>query len=320
MAAVENLVKMTAEDFAHQVACLHDLQNAFRIQFGETNLSNDERSAIRAEEEQRKLDDFNGTKSINNRYGALNQSNDSTPAHHSAETEVLQRIAQLPLSERSLFLAERGRQLIEKSEHTCSGYDLAQGIQLEEEAIALTAVDHPYRLDIMINLGLGLQKRFMRTGSMNDLDRSIELTETALPLIPAGDPSSRIIALHNLGLSLEKRSERTGSSIDLARSIESSEQAVNLVPFGHPNRPACLDNLGCALHRRFERAGTTEDLNRSIELMEEGIAATPSRHPFRPKCLNNLGSALTRRFQYMGSMADLTRAIVVGHRGNGPGL
>ena len=89
-----------------------------------------------------------------------------------------------------------------------------------------TPVDHPDRAMYLNNLGISLQSRFERTGSMDDLDRAIATKEQAVESTPVDHPdraamSSTIWETHCRG-----DSRGTGSMDDLDRAILTKEQAV----------------------------------------------------------------------------------------------
>ncbi|KAL8367940.1 hypothetical protein RB599_003723 [Gaeumannomyces hyphopodioides] len=227
---------------------------------------------------------------------------------------------------------------------TRSTEHLEQAIQRTKGWIAVTATDRPDRtrrfhiLDMMLarrsqrglpiegllsmedslsmlgNLGamLGslLGRRFDRTGSMDDLNRAVEVTDMAVDATPQDHPD-RAAILNNLGGWLGRRFDRTGSMDDLNRAVEVTDMAVDATPQDHPDRAGRLINLGGWLGRRFERTGSMDDLNRTVEVADMAVDATPQNHPDRAGRLNNLGSLLGTRFERTGSMNDLNRAVEI---------
>ncbi|RYP40255.1 hypothetical protein DL767_001798 [Monosporascus sp. MG133] len=230
---------------------------------------------------------------------------------------------------------------------------LEQAIQRTESWIAELAIDHPDRarrfriLDMMsawmsqlsfiledVELMLSRNRRFERTGSMDDLNRAVDVADMAVNAIPQDHPY-RADYLNNLGNQLDNRFERTGSindlnrAIDVAdmalgrrfkqtgsmddlnRAIDVTDMAINATPQDHPNRARWLSNFGTLLGNRFERTGSIDDLNRAVNVMDIAVNATPQNHPDRAGQLNNLGTQLGRRFEQTGSMDDLNRAVDV---------
>jgi tetratricopeptide (TPR) repeat protein len=173
----------------------------------------------------------------------------------------------------------------------------------------LTPVEHSNRAMGLTALGIALQRRFERTGSMDDLDRAILTSEQAVKLTPVNHPS-RAIYLNNFGSALAKRFERKGSMGDLDRTIMVNEQAVKLNPVGHPDRAGVLLNLGNALLRRFLRTGSMDDLDLAVVRTEQAVESSTVDHSNYAGMLNSLGVILRMRFERTGSMDDLDRAIV----------
>ncbi|RYP81636.1 hypothetical protein DL770_005844 [Monosporascus sp. CRB-9-2] len=155
-----------------------------------------------------------------------------------------------------------------------------------------------------------LGRRFERTGSMDDLNRAVDVANMAVEATPQ-DHSDRTGCLSNLGNLLGTRFERTGSMDDLNRAVNVANMAVDATPQDHPGRAGRLNNLGIWLSRRFERTGSMDDLNRAVEVADMAVNATPQDHPARAGLLNNLGTLLGRRFERTGSMDDLNRAVDV---------
>ncbi|KAH8747717.1 CHAT domain-containing protein [Diaporthe sp. PMI_573] len=155
-----------------------------------------------------------------------------------------------------------------------------------------------------------LRRRFERTGSMDDLNRAVEVADMAVDATPQDYPD-RASRLNNLGTQLGRRFEWTGSMDDLDRAVDVVEMAVDTTPQDHPDRAGILSNLGALLGRRFERTGSMDDLNRAVEVADMAVDATPQDYPDRASRLNNLGTQLGRRFERTGSMDDLNRAVEV---------
>ena len=76
--------------------------------------------------------------------------------------------------------------------------DLDRAIMTNEQAVESTPDDHPNRAGCLNNLGIALQSRFERTGSMDDLDRAIVTNEQAVESTPDDHPD-RAGMLNNLG-------------------------------------------------------------------------------------------------------------------------
>ena len=141
---------------------------------------------------------------------------------------------------------------------------------------------------------IALQRRFERTGSMDDLDRAIRTNEQAVASTPDDHPN-RGMYLNNLGNALQSRFERTGSMDDLDRAITTNEQAVASTPDDHPNRGMYLNNLGSALQRRFERTGSMDDLDRAITTKEQAFEMNTAPPSIRLKAASSCSDLLIRQ-------------------------
>jgi len=76
----------------------------------------------------------------------------------------------LPDSTRAAIYSLVALELQSRFERTGSMDDLDRAITTNEEAVASTPDDNPYRAAGLNNLGNVLQSRFERTGSMDDLN------------------------------------------------------------------------------------------------------------------------------------------------------
>lgn len=82
--------------------------------------------------------------------------------------------------------------------------ELDQAIQTNESAVETTLDDHTNHVMDLSNLGIALQNRFERIGSMEDIIRAIMMDEQAVELTPVGHPA-RAKHLNNLATALFRR-------------------------------------------------------------------------------------------------------------------
>ncbi len=80
-----------------------------------------------------------------------------------------------------------------------------------------------------------LGTQFEQTGSIDDLNRAVDVASQAVDATPQDHPN-RARWLNNLGIRLGNRFERTGSIDDLNRAIDIASQAVDATPQDHPDR------------------------------------------------------------------------------------
>ncbi|KAJ7797368.1 hypothetical protein B0H13DRAFT_2506787 [Mycena leptocephala] len=159
-------------------------------------------------------------------------------------------------------------------------------------------------------LGSSLNARFERLGNLEDLNKSISITEHALRFISDGHINKSGV-LNNLGSALFYRFERLGDLDNLNRSISIVEDAIHHTPDGDLEKPVMLNNLGNYFRTRFDWLGDLEDLNRSILVSEDAVSLTPTGTPDKPWMMNNLGNSLLSRFERLGDLGDLNRSISI---------
>ncbi|KAJ8126277.1 hypothetical protein O1611_g7361 [Lasiodiplodia mahajangana] len=172
----------------------------------------------------------------------------------------------------------------------------------------------PQRHEHLINLGACLSLRFEREGSMNDLNRCIDLGRAANNLLPQDD-SARGPYLLNLSNFLSARSRRTASTHDLNEAIDLLSAVVDSTPHYHPHyhpyRALSLKSLADCLKYRWGLESSLDDLTRAIDMANAAVNAMPQGHYDRPAVLSTLSDLLGYRFSRLGSSDDLNRAIDV---------
>ncbi|KAK4068325.1 hypothetical protein Purlil1_13828 [Purpureocillium lilacinum] len=80
-----------------------------------------------------------------------------------------------------------------------------------------------------------LGERFERTGSMDDLNRAVDIASQAVEATPQDD-ADRARQLEDLGIMLAKRFDRTESIDYLNLAIKITGHAVEATPHDHPDR------------------------------------------------------------------------------------
>ncbi|KAJ7476438.1 CHAT domain-containing protein [Mycena latifolia] len=160
------------------------------------------------------------------------------------------------------------------------------------------------------NLGTFLGRRFKRFGTLQDINRSVEMLENAVRPTPDGHPD-KPGRLNNLGNSLLGRFEQLDDLSDLNKSTMMFKDAVRLTPDGHLDKPGRLNNLGNSLLGRFERLSDLSDLNNSIMMFEDAVQLTPDGHPDKPVMLSNLGNSHLVCFKWLDDLSDLNKSIMM---------
>lgn len=138
--------------------------------------------------------------------------------------------------------------LMIRSNWTGSTDDLNSAVAACERSMNLS-VEFRDWTEKTTRLGAYLARRFERAGSMEDLDRAVQLLRNAVSLMPTHYPH-RGEALSNLGATLGLKYEMTKSAADLDDAIEATDKALEALPSDHPLRVLALSNLSNLLRGR----------------------------------------------------------------------
>jgi hypothetical protein len=136
------------------------------------------------------------------------------------------------------------------------------------------------RLAVVNNAAAYLLRRNAATGDPADLDRAIDVMESAVVLDPSDRDGSeqplRVSLLHNLVIGLLDRAERIGRDADIDRAVAISEQALAESLAGSPDRAGILD-----LHARclWNRSAAPALMRTSAKQSQRSNKPSPPRHP-----------------------------------------
>lgn len=172
----------------------------------------------------------------------------------------------------------------------------------------VTPAADPERAGCLGNLGLALQNRFERAGSVADLHEAIGLYRSAVDGYVPDDPE-RSACVDILGRALIRRYERFGEIADLNEAVEMCRQAVDGTAAGELAHGTYLNTLAIALHSRFERVGVLDDLNEALVVARRAVRNAPPGHPDHLVARNSLGLILNSRFGRVDALADQDEAI-----------
>ncbi|CAH0024679.1 unnamed protein product [Clonostachys rhizophaga] len=169
--------------------------------------------------------------------------------------------------------------------------------------------DSPTRAKQLQTLGTAYRKRYDKTNSLVDLNKSVKYLEEALGAssVDESDYSDR---LQDLGLGYVERYQKQSELADLYQALQHFHETLELSPQGHSDRGSRLQNLGNALYLRFLVEEKPEDLDYAVQLLEEsiGIKTTNSR---RARQLNALALILDERYATGGDNRDVERSLIL---------
>lgn len=192
-------------------------------------------------------------------------------------------------------------------------YLLDAGIMVMAAAVAATADDDPRVGSRIAMLIVGHQWRHQRTEHADDLERSIQVGERAIRILPAGHPELAGI-LSNLGVAHRARYECTWALPDLTRSIELTATALTAYAADDPRHAVCLSNLAHGYHHRSLRTGDRADMGAAIDCSERALACIPDGHPEHADYLAGVGAMYFHRYERFGDVPDLQHAIELQER------
>ncbi|KLO97352.1 Uncharacterized protein LW93_3330 [Fusarium fujikuroi] len=144
-----------------------------------------------------------------------------------------------------------------------------------------------------------LVQRYVRTGTMTDLDDSIRACQQAVDDTPinSNDRQRRLQSL------------QTGHDDDFQRAIHVAREAINLTAKSDIGRAVRLSNLSGVYAEAYGKTGNTERLEEAIRIGRDTLAATPDGHPDKALRHFNLADRLQLRYSESKSIDDLKEAI-----------
>jgi tetratricopeptide (TPR) repeat protein len=151
--------------------------------------------------------------------------------------------------------------------------DMKRAIDLLQEAVDLSPLHDPERIQRLINLSVALASRYDQSGSPEDLTRSVQLIVDAIESLPVDHPKESS-CLSNYGTFLLKRYQLTKSVDDLDYSIAMHQASLALTLPTVPFRSMRLQNLGQCLEARFLETKSPKDVANAIRAYEEAASLT----------------------------------------------
>ncbi|KAG1745287.1 hypothetical protein EDB19DRAFT_1906404 [Suillus lakei] len=186
-----------------------------------------------------------------------------------------------------------------------TSHDLDDAISIHEEALRLRPVGHKSRHYSLDNLGLAL---FTRFDQRDDINGAISLNREALTLCPPGNLHC-VITLNNLALALKTRCDKLDVNEDVNGAIDLYRDSLQLEQRGHPNRHKTLCNLSLALCSCFTQTQKNVDVKEAIQLCQESLAILPSLHPSRYFSYMRLQEAYLSRYRVQYQSVDSSLAV-----------
>ncbi|KAG2145334.1 CHAT domain-containing protein [Suillus bovinus] len=142
------------------------------------------------------------------------------------------------------------------------------------------ARDHPNqseRRHILTYLATALSARYNEREDIDDLQESIKLFETALPMFAPNNPQ----ALHlrrNLARSLQKMYAKRQTIEDLNAAITHFETYLTVSPEDHPDLPLALISLASCRHMRAKAGKDDDGFQDALLLLSNASEKLPEAH------------------------------------------
>ncbi|KAF4435984.1 TPR domain-containing protein [Fusarium austroafricanum] len=202
--------------------------------------------------------------------------------------------------------------------------DLDESIRLSEEAVtaspqAMFILSSPIgtiqqqpglEVHALSTLAARLDELFQLTGSLESLDRSINIMESLITAVHGPDwEASRTEWLGNLAASIQRRYEQNegDSTEDIERAIQISREALQVMDGNDVRRPLMLCTLANALGGRAFATDQTDNLDEAIRLLREARDTTPTKDTRNIEVGYNLALRLFQRH----AASDVNEAVSV---------
>jgi tetratricopeptide (TPR) repeat protein len=171
--------------------------------------------------------------------------------------------------------------------------DLARAIQLQRLAVEEGPSLGSRRRGRLHALGNSLFSRYLRSGSIDDLEDAIGYLEEARSTVGEQDPQYPGL-LSDLGEMLEARAARAArgsaeANRDRDRAIECLQSGFEHEPSGSLRRAQVQSSLGSALFRRAMERRDNQDGRSAVSHLKEALDSIDPESPMRPNLLRALG-------------------------------
>jgi tetratricopeptide (TPR) repeat protein len=156
-----------------------------------------------------------------------------------------------------------------------------------------------------------LRIRYKSHGSMDDLQRSVELHREVLRHLTVRNHRSPV-ALNNLGVALAERWYNLTADEDILEAISLHEEAVSLCasPDDKIGRAISLGNLADALLHKNLRDKELSQVQKAVSLLREAISLVPEDRVLWAHLSRKLGKALDRHHSHIGGSIDELHSII----------
>ena len=211
-------------------------------------------------------------------------------------------------SDRVTVLSELGMTLHGLFTQTEEVPHLEEAIRTFQQAEAITPENHPLAGLLGNSLSSALGDRYLRMGTMGDLDEAIRLGRNATAIISERRPTLAQF-FNNTTQKLEGQLSKRLN--DLEKSIQSRRRIISAIPKVHTDRLRLTNNLGLRLGDQFPWISIQPELDEAGHVARQASLETAEGHANPVEVLTNLGIQLNRRYLCTGAPSDLEEAVHV---------
>lgn len=166
------------------------------------------------------------------------------------------------------------------------------------------------RVDLLVNLGSALLRRYERRGSIEDLDEGIDQLRAGIDGLADGEP--RRIALCHLASALRVRFHHVGDLSDLHEAINELTGVITLLNPGHQLIGKVAWNLACAAAESTDSTGEAQLLRHTLQYIDPALRGMATDDPDRSMAYASFGALLRRHYQHGAPGTVLDSAVAVG--------
>ena len=159
----------------------------------------------------------------------------------------------------------------------------------------------------LVSLAHALDDRYKHTGDIEDVERRINVCNTALGSEACGSWRPSLLCL--LASALRVRFQLFGRAADLQQALDLHEEALTAHHSPSLERAWMLSEFGLSRFTQYNQYGNFETLVGSISLQQESLEMRPKGSLYRYRSLYCLGHTLWTRFTVLGKKEDLEASI-----------
>ncbi|KAL3465419.1 CHAT domain-containing protein [Aspergillus heterothallicus] len=213
-------------------------------------------------------------------------------------------------TERSLYLKNLSNSMGRRYMITDNIQDLEDAIDYGIEAANLIP-DHPRWPELLHNVSLLLEDRFLRQGDMADLDEAIRLEEECITFITGLAREDPRILTHKdqLAVLYGTKYDFSDDMSDLTRSMELAQTTLDAAYIDNgPDMAQFKWHMASGLVRRFERLGAVADLDQALVLAQESLTRVAENDHRRIDLLLDLSDLQYAMYRKSGVMSHFELA------------